>query len=109
MKLRRSILSLMSLFPRFKSVATAPGIECVIHDHSALQLFVIVAECRREPVGEREQARRLGCELGPAGIRPAHDQRQMIERLIANAVNAQESVETALVTGMPEFDARDIV
>src|SRR6476661_152553 len=73
----------------------APGVERVVHHQAVLQHLVVVRVVARETKRDRREARGLRREVEPGGVGPAHDEREVRERRIGQAVMLQKSVEAA--------------
>jgi len=87
----------------------APGVERLVQRQAVLQQLVIVSVESRQTERHRAKPRRLGRELEPPGIGPAHDRRKPRKRRLAQLVFLQERVETAERADMSELDAIDVV
>ena len=70
---------------------------------------MVVGEVGRKAERDREQPAALRGEIVPRRIGAADDQRQVIERRIADIVDAQEGIERAAFALVAELDAVDVV
>src|SRR5258708_947756 len=90
-------------------IALTPRVERVVDDHAVPQLFVIVVEIARQPHGNCVKTARFGCEVEPAGVRPAHDLREFQQRGVGQSILLQERIETAQLAVVAQFDVRYVV
>ncbi len=89
---------------------TEPGVECVIDRQAAREgRRIVAAGERRYAERHREQSRRLGREIGPAGIGAADDQRERPQRRLVEAELIEQRIERATLAAMGEIDALDVV
>jgi hypothetical protein len=88
---------------------SAPCVERVINDHSSPQQLMIIREYGRKAERDGKQARGLRRELRPAGIRTAHDHRQLGQGWIDQLIALQKGIETAEFPHMGQFDVRHVI
>src|SRR6476469_2387959 len=73
----------------------APRVEGVVHHHPVREHLVVVVEIARQAERDGRQSGGLGCERELRGIGRTHDERELLERGIAQAVVPEERIEAA--------------
>ena len=88
-----------------------PGIERVVHHQPVPSISWSSAKAGRQAQRDRQEARGLRREVGPAGIGAAHDGRELVTRAgsWSSAVFGDEGVEAAQLADMGELDIGHVV
>jgi hypothetical protein len=87
----------------------APGVERVVHHHALLQHLVVVLEIARQPERDRREAGGLRREIEPRRVGAAHDDREVRERRIAQAVVLEKGIEAAELAVVREVHVGNVV
>src|SRR6185369_6437997 len=111
LRLRRAISTERSRVPRMRFAArmTAPSIQRIVDHHAVFQHLVVVAIQVRQPERNRQQPWGLWRQVGPRRIGASHDNGELGERRIIEAILAQERIETAQLADMAQLDVRHVV
>jgi len=80
----------------------------LVEDHPAPEHLVIVREVEREPLRQGHEAGGLVRQLRTPRVGRAHDERQLVERRITQAVLLDERIEAAPVTVVTQLDSFDV-
>jgi hypothetical protein len=99
--------------PQLLGVAAAKEVKRIVEMPLPADGFVVVVAFRGgqplEAFGDRFQAGGLRREIGPSGVRAAHDGRQPVDGLVFDLVCLDDGVERALLAVVAEFRARRVV
>src|SRR5688572_10231668 len=87
----------------------APGIQRIVQHEPLTNHLVIVGEVAGEPQRDRQQPRRLGRQVQPVGVGPPHDDRELLEVWIGQAILLQKAVKAAAGPLMRELHSLDII
>src|SRR5215218_3172234 len=86
----------------------AIGVVCVVDRQLRRELLPVVSVGEAKALDDRLQASGLGRQVLGIGVRPADDAGQVLEGRVAQAVPADDRVEAALLTVVPQLHARHV-
>src|SRR2546426_1688952 len=86
-----------------------PCVQRVVDDEPAREQLVIIGEELRQAQGNGEQSSRLRGQVQTIGVRPADDNRQLVQGRIRQGVLLQKGVEAAQGPIMRKLDSLYVV
>src|SRR5450631_3223894 len=90
------LLSIVPAMPLAPCMAT-PRIQGIVHYQSVFQHCVVIGKVVRQAQRDRQQSGALRCQTETVGVRAAHDDGQISQRRIGQAVLLEKGIEAAFL------------
>src|SRR5258708_213716 len=106
---RRSCLGLERLRGRRGQGFATPGVKRVVDHQAMTQHFVVVGKIRRKSERDRVKPLAFRSEIAPRRVGTAHDRGDAIQSRVLDIEDADDRIEGAAITYVPEFGALDVI